>query len=50
MLFGLKYASLRTKRALVRESVRLLIKGRKWQKMGIKDYYLGKFYKGSWRN
>lgn len=48
MLFGLKYARLRTKLALIRESVRLLINGRKWQKIGIRDFYLGKFGKGSW--
>ena len=50
MLFGLKYAQLRTKSALVRESIKLLIKGRKWQKIGIKDYFLSNFYKGSWKN
>jgi GT2 family glycosyltransferase len=49
MLFGLKYASLRTKFALIRESLRLLVNGRKWQKIGIRDYYLGKFGKGSWK-
>lgn len=48
MLFGLKYAPLRAKQALVRESFRLLINGRKWQKIGIKDFYLRKFGKGSW--
>ena len=50
MLFGLKYAQIRTKSALVRESIKLLIKGRKWQKIGIKDYYLSNFYKGSWKS
>jgi GT2 family glycosyltransferase len=49
MLFGLKYASLRTKFALVRESLKLVIRGRKWQKIGIKDFYLGRFGKGSWK-
>jgi GT2 family glycosyltransferase len=49
MLFGLKYASLRTKFALIRESFRLLACGRKWQKIGIRDYYLGNFGKGSWK-
>jgi hypothetical protein len=48
MLFGLKYAPFRTKTALMRESIRLLFFGRKWEKIGIKDYYLGKFGKGSW--
>jgi GT2 family glycosyltransferase len=49
LLFGINYASLRTKLALYKESIRLLIKGRKWQKQGVKDYYLGRFGKGSWR-
>lgn len=48
MIFGLKYARLRTKFALIRESIKLLLNGRPWQKIGIRDYYLGKFYKGSW--
>lgn len=48
MLFGLKYASLRAKVALVKESTRLLMQGREWQKIGIRDFYLKKFGKGSW--
>lgn len=49
MLFGIRYARLRTKTALVRESLRLLLTGRRWQKIGIRDYYLGRFGKGSWK-
>lgn len=49
MIFGLSYGSLRAKFALVRESFKLLINGRKWQKIGIRDYYLRNFGKGSWR-
>jgi len=49
MLFGLKYARLRTKLALIRESMKLLISGRKWQKKGIRDFYLRRFGKGSWK-
>jgi GT2 family glycosyltransferase len=48
MLFGLKYASLRAKIALIRESLRILVGGRKWQKIGIKDYYFNKLGKGSY--
>lgn len=48
MIFGMKYASLRTKFALFRESIKLLLNGRKWQKIGIRDFYLGNFGKGSW--
>ncbi|MEK7570648.1 MAG: glycosyltransferase family 2 protein [Patescibacteria group bacterium] len=47
MLFGMKYAPLRTKIALVRESIRLLNQGRPFQKKGIQDFYLRKFGKGS---
>lgn len=46
MLFGMTYAPIRTKIALLRESVRLLRNGRPFQKLAIKDYYLGKFNKG----
>jgi GT2 family glycosyltransferase len=48
LLFGLRYASLRSKAALFRESIRLLLKGRPWQKTAVKDFFLGKLGKGSW--
>lgn len=48
MLFGLRYAPLRTKVALIRESAKILLAGRKWQKIGIRDFYLRKFGKGSY--
>jgi hypothetical protein len=48
MLFGTKYASMRTKFALFRESIKLLLNGRKWQKIGVRDFYLGRWGKGSW--
>ncbi|MBA3723914.1 MAG: glycosyltransferase family 2 protein [Candidatus Levybacteria bacterium] len=47
MLFGMTYAPLRTKVALVRESLRLLRTGRPFQKLAIKDYYKGNFHKGT---
>lgn len=50
MLFGMKYASLRTKFALFRESIKLLLIGRKWQRIGVKDYYLGNFGRGSYES
>ena len=50
MIFGMRYAKLRTKFALLRESVKLLLNGRKWQKIGVADYYQGNFEKGSWGN
>lgn len=49
MLFGMTYAKARTKFALIRESLRLLLAGRVWQKIGIRDYYLRRFGKGSWK-
>lgn len=49
LLFGLRYARLRTKLALVKESIKFLFIGRKWQKIGARDFYLGRFGKGSWK-
>jgi GT2 family glycosyltransferase len=49
LLFGMSYARFRAKFALLRESLRFLITGRKWQKIGVKDFYLRKFGKGSWK-
>lgn len=48
MIFGIKYAPLRSKIALIRESMRFLVSGRPMQKKGIKDFYLGRFGKGSY--
>ncbi len=48
LLFGLRYARLRTKFALFRDSLRILLKGRKWQRIGARDFYLGRFGKGSY--
>jgi GT2 family glycosyltransferase len=46
MLFGMKYAPLKMKVLLLKESIRLLRNGRKWQKIGIQDYYLRKLGRG----
>lgn len=46
--FGMQYAPLKTKLSLLRESIRILAKGRKWQKRGIKDYFLQRLSKGSY--
>lgn len=48
LLFGMQYAPIRTKIALLRESLSLFFRGRPWQKRGILDFYLGKMYKGSY--
>lgn len=49
LLYGMKNAPLRAKFALLRESIRFLINGRNWQKVGVRDFYLGKFGRGSWK-
>jgi len=49
LLFGFKYASIRAKLALFRESLIFLFKGRKWQKRGVLDFYLERFGKGSYK-
>jgi GT2 family glycosyltransferase len=49
LLFGIKYASVRTKFALMRESIRLWSSGRPWQKVGVMDFYLRRLGKGSWK-
>jgi GT2 family glycosyltransferase len=51
LIFGFRYARLKTKLALIKESFFQLIdpKISKWQKTGIIDFYLRKFGKGSWQ-
>lgn len=49
LLFGMKYISLRVKLSLIRESVKLLINGREWQKRGVLDFYLGKMNSGTYK-
>lgn len=48
LLFGLRYARLRTRFALFRDSIKILLKGRVWEKIGVRDFYLMKFGKGSY--
>lgn len=47
LLFGSRYASLRTKIALLREAFRFVISGRPWQKRGALDFFKRNFGKGS---
>jgi len=49
LLFANKYASIRTKIALFRESIKFLLIGRYWQKRGVVDFYLSNFKQGSWK-
>lgn len=48
LIFGIRYAPVRSKFSLIKESVKLLISGRKWQKQGVIDFYSRRFYKGSY--
>jgi hypothetical protein len=47
LYFGMKYSSFRTRFALLRDSVRTLFIGRKWQKRGVIDFYIGNLGRGS---
>ena len=50
LLFAKKFASSRTKFALFKQSIFTIIFGKyQWQKRGVIDYFLHKFYKGSWQ-
>ena len=49
LLFGMTYASARTKLALLRESFTLLRTGRKWQRSGVRDFYLRRFGRGTFQ-
>ena len=50
LLFGFKYAPARAKIALLKEGVKLVFIGRKWQKRGVIDFFFRKFGKGSWQD
>ena len=47
--FAYKYAKLRTKFAIFRESLKILFSKSKWQKQAIIDIYSNKMNKGSWQ-
>lgn len=50
LLFAFKYANKRTKFAIFRESIRLLLKSSSlWQKKAVIDFYFKNFGKGSWK-
>lgn len=49
LLFGMRYAPIKAKFALFRESLKILLCGRYWQKRGILDFYIGKLGKGSYK-
>jgi GT2 family glycosyltransferase len=47
LIFGFKYAKLRARGALFKESIRLILSGRTWQRKGIVDFYINRLGKGS---
>lgn len=49
LTFGMKYAPIRSKLALIKESLLFAQIGRPWQIKGATDFYLRKFGKGSWK-
>ncbi len=48
LLFGWRWAGLKTRLALLKESGKLLFKGRSSQKKAVRDFYLRRFGKGSY--
>lgn len=49
LLFGFSYAPIRSKIALIRESMGLLRNGRAMQQLGVRDFYLRKFGMGGYK-
>lgn len=49
LLFALRWAAPRAKFAVIRESLKMLLVGRPWQKRGVVDFYLRRFGRGSYK-
>lgn len=50
LLFGFRYCSLRTRFALFRDSIKILFTSPfPWQRIGVRDFYLQRLGKGSWK-
>lgn len=51
LIFGFRYANIRTKLALLRESIKFLFNknSSNWRKRAIIDFYINKTGKGSWK-
>lgn len=49
LLFAARFAPVRAKFAIFRESLKYLLLGPKWKRRGARDFYLGKFGKGSYQ-
>lgn len=50
LLFGMRYAPLRAKLALLKWGASRLVVGRPWQKIAFRDFLIGRFGKGSYKN
>ena len=50
MLFTTLYAPLKTRVAVLRQSLSFIVFGREWQRRGVIDFLSYKFGKGSWQN
>jgi len=48
LVFGLKYAPLKTKILLLKEAGKIILWGRRYQKLGVKDFFLHKLGKGDY--
>ena len=49
ILFGMKYAPIKTRLHLIKNGFALMAKGRPWQKKGAQDFFTNKFGKGSYK-
>jgi len=49
LVFGMKYAPLKTKISLIKEVGKIVFQGRKYQKLGVKDFFLHKLGKGNYK-
>lgn len=47
LLFAIRYAPIRARLAVLRESFGFALSGRRWQQTGARDFYLRRFGKGS---
>lgn len=50
LLFGMRYARVRVKVSLFKESIYRLVSGREWEKKGIIDFYINNFKQGRFKN
>ena len=49
LYFTFKFAKLRTKFAVFRESIKFIFSKSHWQRQAVFDFYLKKLNKGSWK-